>query len=141
MILVRTTTLDPETLSFGETLGEASGRPVAFRVDERRGPVASARAAPKLSLTDPACKRLGLFCPPDFAWRCGDYGLYLARAAHPNVAYFWMIENDVRVVGGQLERFFAFFDALDTDLLAGQLQPATQDRYWSHHASSKDSEP
>jgi hypothetical protein len=137
LILVRTTTLDPETVAFGHRLEAASDRPVAFIVDERNGPVAG--PVDKVSLTEAACRGLGLFCPSDFAWRCGDYGLYLARRAHPDATHFWMIENDVRFVGGDMEQFFAFFEAKDADLLAGYLKPATADWYWTHHASSRDS--
>ncbi len=144
VILIRTTSLDAETVAFGQALGHASGRPTAFLVDERKGPVSVADSfgpVGKVSLTIGACRGLGLYCPPDFAWRCGDYGLYVARHQHPDVEHFWMIESDVRFLGGDIAGFFDFFARIEADLLAGQIQAATPDWYWSHHASARDCAP
>jgi hypothetical protein len=142
MILVRTTSLDAETVAFGRALGRASGLATGFLVDERKGEVDSPMGpVEKVSLTAQACRQLGLYCPKDFAWRCGDYGLYVARRQHPEVAHFWMIESDVRFLGGDVAEFFGAFDRVEADLLAGQIQDAMPDWYWTHHASARDCAP
>jgi hypothetical protein len=142
VIVIRTTGLEAETVAFGHALAEASGRSAAFLVDERKGPVASAGGpVDKISLTAQACRELGLYCPADFAWRCGDYGLYLARRQHPEIEHFWMIESDVRFLGGEAADFFAVFDRVEADLLAGQIQAASPEWFWSHHASARDCAP
>src|SRR5689334_12996442 len=77
LILVRTRTLDEHTIEFGEQLKESSGSDVCFVVDERH------KQAPStdkqiISLNAETYRELGLFTPWDAAWRCGDYGIYMA---------------------------------------------------------------
>ncbi len=130
-LLIRTTELDDRVLAFADELAAASGYAVAFVVDERKGPV-PARGRETLGLTRAGCRALGLFCPADFTWKCGDYGYYLARLRYPDASLFWLIEYDVRFVGPDLPSFFARFDALDdVDLLATDLRPSDNGWYWT----------
>ena len=90
----------------------------------------------------PACSALGLHCPADFAWRCGDYGYYLARQRFPDAELFWLIESDVRFYGKDPEHFFRFFaNRPDVDFLAGGLKPADQSWYWRNTARARDVAP
>ena len=137
-ILVRTTALDDRVLSFADELAVASGHPVAFVVDERRGPV-EARDRVVVGLADPACAALGLHCPADYAWKCGDYAYYLARQRFPAARWFWMIEYDVRFHGGDLAEFFAFFDRQESvDFIAPHLAPAGPEWFWTVTARARD---
>ena len=140
-LLVRTTVLDARVLAFADELAAASGHPVAFVVDERAGPVA-AEGRQIVGLSDPACEALGLYCPHDYAWKCGDYALYLARRRFPDAERFWMIEYDVRFRGGDLAEFFGFFDAVDSvDFIAPHLAPAGPEWFWTATARSRDARP
>lgn len=120
-------------------LEQASACPVALIADARSGAVD--RADPDVvALSSAACGALGLFCPPDFAWRCGDYGYYLARRRYPATCYFWLIETDVGFYGGDAAEFFAFFAerARGVDLLAAQLRRADHSWYWTAFARARD---
>lgn len=124
--------MDARVVSFAGELAEASGHPVSFLLDERRGPAASDDRPSIVGLTDDKCRRLGLFLPHDYAWRCGDYGYYLARRQFPEARMFWMIEYDVRFTGDRLGEFFRFFaEHPDVDFLATGLAGADTDWYWT----------
>lgn len=132
VILFRMTRFTPATRVFAERLERESGHRVVCLVDERGGPI-DVSPFPKVSLTDASCEALGIYCPPDMAWRCGDYGFYLARVQYPQASHFWLIEYDVRVSGTDLSTFFGFFEPFgETDLIAAQYRPADRDWYWRH---------
>lgn len=140
-ILVRATTLDERTLHFGDALEAASDWPVSFVIDERRGPAAH-HGRPVVGIDDARCEALGLYCPRDYAWRCGDYGYYLARHAHPDARFFWMIEYDVRFAGGDPHAFFAFFrEHSEVDFLTTCFGPAGWDWHWAITARASDVRP
>lgn len=140
-LLIRTTELDDRVLAFADDLHRASGHPVSFIADERRGPI-DHRRRDVIGLTEAAFEAIGVHCPADFAWKCGDYGYYLARRRHPDVEHWWMIEYDVRFAGGDLAEFFAFFDAQrSADLVAPHLLPADADWFWTRTLRSRDARP
>ena len=141
VILFRTQDVDAPLAAFAAQLRDWSGMPVAFIVDERKGVATVPDWAAKVSLSERSCRELGLYCPKDFAWRCGDYGLYLARHANPDVDRFWLIENDVRITGTDPADFFAFFAARDEDFLASYIGPAPTDWYWHDSLLSRDRTP
>ena len=118
-ILVRTTRIAADELALARRLQQASAAPVALVADARSGAV-DGTDPDVIALSSAACQALQLFCPPDFAWRCGDYGYYLARRRYPTTERFWLIETDVAIYGGETEAFFAFFAerAREVDLLA-----------------------
>ena len=137
VILLRATRPDDQLRAFSQTLGHASGMAVTAVFDERAGPV-DWPAGEKIGLTDALCADLGLHAPSDFAWRCGDYGYYAARARFPQDPVFWLIEYDVRI-----RRADAFFDALaadTTDFLAADLRPADSQWYWWDYQSARDAQ-
>jgi hypothetical protein len=137
VILIRATTLTERTAGLADELARASGLQVGFLLDGRH-PVNVETTRPIVSLTEAACTAHGLLCPPDFAWRCGDYGLYLARSQFPEVSHFWLIEYDVRLAGGPAEDFFAaFLRTHEVDFLAAHLRPAEADWDWFAHASGR----
>lgn len=139
MILLRTTRIDPETRAMADRLRIASGESVAMLVDERRGAIAT--DLPKIGLTDAACADLGLYTPSDFAWRCGDYGFYLARHLFPAETHYWMIEYDVRI-SGDAARFFATCATHPgVDLLAADVRPTARDWWWCANVAASDVQP
>jgi hypothetical protein len=139
MILFRTTSFDGRSAAFLDELATATVRPIVILADERRAPVDTG-SFPKVSLTDEACQSIGLFTPKDFAWRCGDYGFYLARRQFPEVKSFWMVESDVRI--GNPRDFFALADrSEEPDLLAARLAPADPSWWWHPTVSAADARP
>lgn len=107
-----------------------SGHVVALLLDIRGGGTQSSSRV-TVALSKAACSALGLFCPPDFAWSCGDYGFYLARRQFPQTELFWMIESDVRFYGQDPATLFRFFSSrADIDFLAAKLQRADDSWAW-----------
>lgn len=141
MILLRTETVDRELAEFAARLAEWSGQPVTYVIDERKAPAALPTGSDKISLTDAACEAIGLYCPHDFAWRCGDYGPYLARQKYPEVERFWLFESDVRLIGTRPEAFFECFAARDEPFLASYIRPAPADWFWNRTLINADRKP
>ena len=83
---------------------------------------------------------MGLFCPPDYAWRCGDYGMYAALKQFPHAPYFWQIEYDVRI-GGDVSQFFAHFAGIAEDMLSVDYRPAETSYRWFSFSSGKNVTP
>nr|WP_294506189.1 hypothetical protein [uncultured Rhodopila sp.] len=130
MILFRIRDLGPLNRRFAEELAAGCGDRFACVVDERFGDVDTA-PWPKVSLTVPACEQIGLYCPDDVGWRCGDYGLYLARARFPDEPFFWIIEPDVRFGGAGSAAFFGMFRSdTSADLLVADLRAADRTYFW-----------
>ncbi|WP_353467425.1 hypothetical protein [Sphingomonas faeni] len=121
---------------FADELAAASGLTVAYLIDERGGTVETDR--PKIRLTQELCESIGLFCPGDFAWRCGDYGFYLARRQFPEASFYWQIEFDVRFRGPGLAAFFAACARDQADLLAADFGIAKRDWWWRMFAQARD---
>lgn len=140
-IILRTTALDASTLPLANALAAASGCPVVVLADGRFTSEEQSADLPVIRLTASACVDLGLYCCEDFAWRCGDYGYYLARARFPEAQHLWMIESDVRFEG-DMARFFEFFESrLEVDFLAALLQPANRSWFWTDTAAARDVSP
>lgn len=129
MILIRAIKLDFETLSFAKNLQTVSQHEVIFIVDERKSTVDTGKFR-KISLNASTCQDQGLYTPTDFAWRCGDYGFYLARKLYPAVNMFWMLDYDVRIVGDATKFFKIARAHSDIDLLATFLCRATKNWWW-----------
>ncbi len=120
-----------------DELAAASGQEVAFVLDGRH-PVKIPTSRPTIMLTVDACSALGLYCPADFAWRCGDYGIYLARQRFPEVEHFWLIEHDIRIAGGEPATFFESFESRpQIDFLACNYRRARSDWDWYFNASGR----
>lgn len=140
-ILLRTREIGPEVLRLAERLETISGHAVSLVFDASH---ADAACEPRsvINLSPAACSDLGLYCPPEFAWQCGDYGYYLARRRFPEVKLFWMIETDVGFYGEDPGFFFRFFaDQPEVDFIAGRLQPAGQSWFWRNTARGRDVSP
>jgi hypothetical protein len=121
-----------------DELAAASGQEIAFVLDGRN-PVKISTSRPIIKLTADACSALGLYCPPDFAWRCGDYGIYLARQQFPAATHIWLLENDIRIAGGQPAAFFETFERRpQVDFLACNYRRAKPDWDWYFNASGRD---
>jgi hypothetical protein len=130
--------LTEPTIALADELAAASGKDVAFVLDGRH-PVKISTARPIILLTAEACEALGLYCPSDFAWRCGDYGVYLARKRFADVEHFWLIEHDIRIAGGRPARFFETFESEpQIDFLACNYRRAGSDWDWYFNASGRD---
>jgi hypothetical protein len=121
-----------------DELAAASGQAVAFVLDGRN-PVKISSSRPTIMLTADVCSALGLCCPSDFAWRCGDYGIYLARQRFPEVEHFWLIEHDIRIAGGRPATFFETFEnQRQIDFLACNYRRASLDWDWYFNSSGRD---
>jgi hypothetical protein len=121
-----------------DELAAASGQDVVFVLDGRH-PVRISTSRPTIMLTADACSALSLYCPSDFAWRCGDYGIYLARQRFPEIPYFWLLEHDIRIAGGQPTAFFETFENQpQIDFLACNYRRANPDWDWYFNASGRD---
>ncbi len=137
MILLRTTAMSAHTAAFARRLVEETGQRLCCVVDERKGPVDTA-GHDKIGLTVRRCRELGLYCPLDVGWRCGDYGFYFARKRYPDERFFWLIEYDVRLTGPDVNGFFRCFDgADDVDLIAGHYREAEPWWYWTHTMAAR----
>ncbi len=130
-VLIRTHYVDDQLLAFAGRLSEDGAFDVHVLADETRGPL-DFGSIPKLSLTLESLAALGLYTQaPSLLWRCGDYGLYLARQALPQYDGFWMIEPDVRLKAARPSDILARFPGPEeVDLLAGRLRPADDDWDW-----------
>ncbi|HEV2703842.1 MAG TPA: hypothetical protein VGV09_19610 [Steroidobacteraceae bacterium] len=136
-VLLRTKEITPAVLALADHLETISGHAVALIVDASRGDVKSEQRT-VINLSIAACRELGLHCPADFAWKCGDYGYYLARRRFPDTELFWMLETDVGFCGEDPPYFFRFFaEHRDVDFLAGKLQPAGRSWFWRNTASGR----
>lgn len=139
MILLRCTQVDEELVQFVRLLERSSSDDVLIAVDETRGPVDSIGLS-KLSVTADAVRKLGIYTPSDFGWRCGDYILYLANAELALTDKIWLIEGDVRIACPT--RFFeAARAAPEMDFLAADLRRADDDWFWRSYALSADTTP
>lgn len=134
-LLLRTNRFGPMEQGFLARLRYESGFSVAVLADETAGTL-DCGVFPKISLTRPAASRLGLYCPSDFTWRCGDYGLYLARHAMPEIEHFWLIEPDVRAAYADYGDLFRWFDPYpEVDMIGFDLYPSDPDHWW--HATMR----
>jgi hypothetical protein len=140
-LLIRTKQISRSVMELADELEAISGHPATLIVDATDSHVKSgSRAA--IGLSAATCSALGLHCPSDFAWRCGDYGYYLARRQYPDAELFWMIEADVRFYGRDPGYFFRFFASKPAvDFLAGRLIPAEPTWYWRNTARARDVSP
>jgi hypothetical protein len=140
-LLLRTREVSPAILALADHLEAISGHAVSLVYDASRGD-ARCESHSVINLSVAACSELGLYCPPGFAWQCGDYGYYLARRRFPNVELFWLIETDVGFYGEDPGYFFRFFaEQREVDFLAGRLGPAEQSWFWRNTARARDVSP
>jgi hypothetical protein len=113
---------------------------VAALVDNRQNAMI-APTADVVPLNDSTFDELRLFYPPDVGWRCGDYGVYVARKQFPQVKRFWLMEDDLRIDGTIADFFYFFGNLTEVDFLSAKFRPAYWDWYWWPHAQAKDVEP
>ncbi len=107
VIGVRTNSYDDNLHRFIEDTLLPTGRRVVLLADERMAPVVVPPGREKIVL-DPAAQ--GLHMGADAMWRCGDYFLYAAMAALPDMHHLWLVEPDVRIHGANPT---ALFDGAD----------------------------
>lgn len=129
VILVRTNYFDERLLNFSERLRHETGIIVHVLADETNQRI-STGDMPKIVITRNICRKLGLFCPGDFGWRCGDYGFYVARRALPSVRFFWMIEPDTRPNVLDYGQIFDLFREETADFIAPHLREPGPTDFW-----------
>lgn len=140
-LLIRTKQISRTVVKLAKELEALSCHPTTLIVDATKSNVKSGSRT-VIGLSEATCSELGLHCPSDFAWRCGDYGYYLARRQFPDAELFWMIEADVRFYGRDPAYFFRFFAGKpEVDFLAGKLVPADPSWYWRNTARARDVSP
>ena len=136
IILLRARERNEHNQAFADDLRKASGCVVRFLLDERGNKVPSADPE-VLSLNQESYASLGVYAPPDVAWRCGDYGAYLAWRGDPSRPYYWVIEDDVRIAGDAKE-FFRLCRSSSSDFLVAHLRKTVRGNFWWPHTISKD---
>jgi hypothetical protein len=139
MILLRATSLSSQLLDFAHHLRAASQLDVAFVFDARFAQ--NVEDFGVIALSPEKLQQMGLYCPKNFAWRCGDYGYYLAQTEFPGHAHYWMIEHDVRFNHDGAVSFFDKFRAVECDFLSSYLRPADGDWYWRTFGAASDVAP
>jgi hypothetical protein len=129
-LVLRTNRFGRRESRFLEKLRNETGYRIAIAADETHGMVDCGTIA-KIALTRDTAKAEGLYCTADFAWRCGDYSLYLARRLMPEIEHFWLIEPDVRPAWSDYGEFFRLFEPhVDVDVIAFGLQLSGEDHLW-----------
>ncbi len=128
VIVLRTNHYDAATDVFIRGIMKTSGRRVVIAADEHAGPVQTPLDIRKITINPDF---LGLFSHPNFGWRCGDYSLYAALTAMPDVDFFWLIEPDVRINATNTK---AFFDGsgynTDADFVTPWFVASSKEWFW-----------
>ncbi|MGE8943333.1 hypothetical protein ACO2I3_15605 [Leptospira interrogans] len=135
VIILRTHYISSETFQMASALAH-KGAEVVIAIDETHATISS--PIPKISVTPRAAVDLGLSPSPDFAWRCGDYCLYMARQQYPDASEYWLVEHDVRINWQAAASFFLPFRDSTAHFHAARLQASDQNWYW--HRSLGDRE-
>lgn len=138
VILLRARQRTDRNQALASEFARASGCEVLFLLDERTGERDGGTDV--LSLNRQSYADLGLYTGPDVAWRCGDYGLYMAWREKPDRSFYWLIEDDVRIAGDPAD-FFRICQASNADLLCGYLYEARPGHFWWPHTQSRDARP
>ena len=137
VVLLRTHVFADRERTIMRELADCGIGPVAVAADESQAPL-EVGPFDKVSVTRHSCEAVGLFCPRDFAWRNGDYPLYLARARFPQATHFWMVEPDVEHSFPSFRDFFdRFASRPEIDLLAAWLRLAEPGWYWRQTMSDR----
>ncbi len=129
VVLLRTHRFGAREAAFAGRLQRESGHAVYILADETRQPLDTSGFA-KISISSCVAGGLGLPCPKDFGWRCGDYGFYAARAALPDASHFWLVEPDVYFSMANLAEAFEPFSACEADFIAPHLMRAEKAHFW-----------
>jgi hypothetical protein len=129
LILLRTHRFGGRDAAFARTLQAESGYELAVLADEARGAIDTGGLR-KIPFDRARLRDMGLHCPDDVAWRCGDYGFYLARAAMPDIDRFWMIEPDVRAGITCYAALFGSLSGVDADFIAPGVKRAERRHFW-----------
>jgi hypothetical protein len=129
LILLRTNRFGGREADFARKLQVESGYKLAVLADEAKGPIDTGEFG-KIPFDRARLRGMGLHCPDDAAWRCGDYGFYLARVAMPDIDRVWMIEPDVRAGVTSYADLFGSLAALDADFIAPGVARAERRHFW-----------
>ena len=83
-------------------------------------------------LTYESVTALGLYVENEtFAWKCGDYLLYLVAERLDDFDFLWIVEDDVFVAKSDRAAFFQELDGLDqSDLLGTYVEAAPAGWFW-----------
>ena len=137
MIILRTHLFGERERTLMKRLESVRSHSVAIAVDESKGFI-DVSPYQKISVTYSSCTKLGLYCPPDFTWRNGDYVFYLAREQYPAERYFWMLEPDVEHSFISDSALFEHFDKqTDVDLLIPHFCASTTGWWWHQTARAR----
>ena len=137
MIIIRTHLFGERERALMRRLEGVRSHSIAIAVDESKGSI-DVSPFQKISITKESCSQLGLYCPPDFTWRNGDYVFYLARKQYPAERYFWMLEPDVEHSFLSDSALFEHFDKqTDVDLLISYFSASTTGWWWHQTARAR----
>jgi hypothetical protein len=130
IVLLRTHVSNAAIVSQARRIRDEAGYDVIFVADESTAPLAVPKEFAKVSVTAAAIDGLGVYAPPDVAWRCGDYAFYLARDLLEGARIVWQIEYDVLLRCANLKTFFGAFDRRRMDFLAPYFARRGPDWCW-----------
>ena len=137
MIILRTHLFGERERTLMKRLEGVRSHALVVAIDETKGSV-DVSPFQKISVTRKSCTQLGLYCPPDFTWRNGDYVFYLARKQYPAEQYFWMLEPDVEHSFESDSALFEYFDKqTDVDLLLSYFSVSTTGWWWHQTARAR----
>ena len=131
--------MDEQVKAFVGGLSSDGSFDVFMLCDETRGPVETGDL-PKISISPQALRDLGLYGEvKNLLWRCGDYGLYVARRELPQYGAFWLVEPDVRLNDTPPWAILARFPGPEAaDFLAGWLRPAKPGWGWTRRMRAEE---
>lgn len=107
---------------------------IVFALDNRKHNVDGSRED-IVSVNEGVLTNLGMTCPDDWGWRCGDFFLYAVHAAYPDFDSYWMIEPDVAFHKTDPGDFFNRCAEDKSDLLAFSI--GTREKPWKHLDAAK----
>ena len=132
MILLRTHFVNDAIVELCALLEEKTGWRVCLMIDRMRDNPCFLPSQSNIQLTRDLLEGMGLYVTHDALWRCGDYAMYAARQKFRDVAFFWMIEPDIRINLRDIGDFFYFFTRYrGYDLVASHLGVADERYSWT----------
>lgn len=120
-IIIRCQSISYVERELADALTLATGYPVFFAINGQ--PPADIPAQSVLPLNEASLEALGFVdLPGNWAWLCGDFCLYLARARLPRFSGYLLVENDVLGVGPAFAQLAALIEAQGHDAGAVRLR-------------------
>jgi FkbM family methyltransferase len=131
VIIIRTNRWSENLQAWVDFLKNETGRALVVVADERKEKIPVPESIAKISLDREKLEALGLFAPPDAAWRCGDYCLIAAYDLFPEAENYWLLDDDVRINSDSVKEFMEDVDGFGADFVAPSLQEVSDGWGWT----------